>query len=657
MTQETMITIFTIALFILGAGAWMLWDRRRQRQWFLAKLRRMWGSVTDREYSTEELESISHYARRHRKDRFLIDDITWNDLSMDQMFVNMNTTVSSCGEDVLYAMLRLPEFDEEVLKERNRLIEYFRTHQKERENVQMLVREVRKISSMSLSDYIFVLKDVEQNRLIEYFRTHQKERENVQMLVREVRKISSMSLSDYIFVLKDVEQKGVVKYVLLACLTLAGIGAIFVQPLTGALLLLVILCFNGYIHMKDSKKIEPYLNCFLCILRLLKAADGFSKMKNPEIQEHLDRIEGVLHMKDSKKIEPYLNCFLCILRLLKAADGFSKMKNPEIQEHLDRIEGVRKKLQGFRRGAFLVTSANAMQDGLEAFVLSYLKIMFQVDIIKFYSMVKGVRGHEAEIDELFTAMGELDALIAVASFREYLPYYSIPELRKWEDRKEMEQISVEMTDLYHPLIPNPVANSIRIDGGILVTGSNASGKSTFLKTVALNAILSQTIYTCISHSYRGDYVKVMTSMALRDNLEGGESYYIVEIKSLQRILEECEKKQPVLCIVDEVLRGTNTIERIAASSRILKYLSQPYVLPLAATHDIELSYILEKQYENYHFEEEIKDHDVLFNYQLKEGRATTRNAIKLLEMIGYNQKIVSEAQEAARKFEQTGIWE
>jgi len=102
MTRETMITIFTIALFVFVAGAWMLWDRRRQKQWFLAKLRRMWGSVTDREYSSEELESISHYARRHQKDRFLIDDITWNDLSMDQIFVNMNTTVSSCGEDVLY---------------------------------------------------------------------------------------------------------------------------------------------------------------------------------------------------------------------------------------------------------------------------------------------------------------------------------------------------------------------------------------------------------------------------------------------------------------------------------------------------------------------------------------------------------------------------
>ena len=146
-------------------------------------------------------------------------------------------------------------------------------------------------------------------------------------------------------------------------------------------------------------------------------------------------------------------------------------------------------------------------------------------------------------------------------------------------------------------------------------------------------------------------------MALRDNLEGGESYYIVEIKSLQRILEECKKDQPVLCIVDEVLRGTNTIERIAASSRILKYLQRPEVLPLAATHDIELSYILEDCYTNYHFEEEIIDHDVLFNYQLKKGRATTRNAIRLLEMIGYDKKIVTEAQQAAQKFEKTGVWE
>ena len=181
----------------------------------------------------------------------------------------------------------------------------------------------------------------------------------------------------------------------------------------------------------------------------------------------------------------------------------------------------RKKFQGFRRGAFLVTSTNGMQDGLEAFVLSYLKIMFQVDMIKFYSMLKGVYGHEKDIDTLFTVMGELDALIAVASFREYLPYYSIPKLRENQERRSGEQVFVSMKDLYHPLIPNPVAKQHRDPGRD--SGDrfpNASGKSTFLKTIALNVILSQTIFTCISHTYEGDYLKVMTSMALRDNLEG-----------------------------------------------------------------------------------------------------------------------------------------
>ena len=113
----------------------------------------------------------------------------------------------------------------------------------------------------------------------------------------------------------------------------------------------------------------------------------------------------------------------------------------------------------------------------------------------------------------------------------------------------------------------------------------------------------------------------------------------------------------MLCIIDEVLRGTNTIERIAASSRILYNLAKPHVLPFAATHDIELSYILEGSYSNYHFSEEITDHEVVFNYLLKKGRATTRNAIRLLDMLGYDPELVRAAKAAATEFEQTGIWE
>ena len=201
-----------------------------------------------------------------------------------------------------------------------------------------------------------------------------------------------------------------------------------------------------------------------------------------------------------------------------------------------------------------------------------------------------------------------------------------------------------------------MANSIDASGGILVTGSNASGKSTFLKNVAMNAILAQTVYTCTATEYAAPFFKIQTSMALRDDLESKESYYIVEIKSLKRILEESKEEAPLLCIIDEVLRGTNTIERIAASSNILAHLKKPHVLPFAATHDIELSYMLEGAYTNYHFEEEFREDDVEFNYLLKKGRVTTRNAIRLLSMVGYDREIVEESEAAVADFETTGIW-
>lgn len=557
-----MITLLTAGGILILCAAMIIWDKIRQRKWFLRHLKQRWGTVPDREYTQEELESISHYAKRNEGEQFMIDDITWNDLQMDEIFIRINNTLSSCGEDVLYQILRQPQMDRNVLDERERLIAYFQTHEEER--IQVLTR------------------------------------------VNEVKKIWKMSIADYIDALKDVDRRGRGKYPLLAGLSAAAIVATLIRPIPCMFLLLLMLC-----------------------------------------------VSAVVHTRDSKRIEPYLNCFVCILRLLRAADQFEKLDNPVIQTYLDRIRAGRKKMKSFRRGAFLVASTNSVQDGLEAIVVSYLRIIFQVDFIKFYSMLKHVEGNEAIIEDMYQAIGELDALIAVASFRESLPYYSLPEFTETDNA---EGASLEVEELYHPLIADPVVNGIRMQRGVLITGSNASGKSTFLKTIAINTILAQTVHTCIAKQHRGSFLKVLTSMALRDNLAGGESYYMVEIRSLKRILEECEKPEPVLCIVDEVLRGTNTIERIAASSQILHSLAKPKVLAMAATHDIELSYILEKEYDNYHFEEEIQEKDVVFDYKLRTGRAMTRNAIRLLAMIGYDPKIIEAAQESAKQFEETGVW-
>lgn len=252
---------------------------------------------------------------------------------------------------------------------------------------------------------------------------------------------------------------------------------------------------------------------------------------------------------------------------------------------------------------------------------------------------------------IFKIVGFIDSMIAAASYREMLDYYSIPKLYQ-----DYTHPRLSVTKLYHPLIKDPVANSITEDSSTLLTGSNASGKSTFIKSLAINQILSQTIYTSLSRECEASYFTIYSSMALKDNILSNESYFIVEIKSLKRILDNARGKYPILCFVDEVLRGTNTLERIAASSRILASLANENALCFAATHDIELTYILEKQYSNYHFRERIEGKKVLFDYVLYKGRAVSKNAIKLLELLGYSQDIIADAMTAADEYMRTGEW-
>lgn len=558
MTEESgLMIIFFIVLF--AAAAYMFIQNNRARKRFLLRqIQKGWGTVPEREYSYEELESISQYAKRIRKDQFYIDDTTWNDLDMESIFLLMNNTMSSCGEDYLYASLRLPRFDGETLEERERLAEFFRTHETERVALQKIFAKIGKIKDISITEYIYRIS--------------------------------------------EVERKGRGKYILLALLSLSSIVTLFIQPLFGVVFFLTVTAVNVFIHMKDSAEIEPYFASLSCILRILYASDSLKKLRIPEIEGYLKRIEQ---------------------------DAVS-------------MKGIKKK-------ARMLTNKKGMEDFI-ALLASYVNSFFLLDFIQFYGALKEYDGHQKEVEDLIEQIGILDSAIAIASFREYLPLYTVPEFRTGHE------VTMEVSDLYHPLVSNPVANSISVSGGTLVTGSNASGKSTFLKNIAVNAILAQTVHTCVASAYQANMFKVMTSMALRDDLQGGESYYIVEIRSIKRILDEAKKGTPMLCIVDEVLRGTNTIERIAASSRILYALNQPHVLSFAATHDIELSYILEEVYTNFHFEEEICQDDVKFNYLLMPGRATSRNAIALLEMIGYDKSLIRDAREAAEDFETEGVW-
>lgn len=270
-----------------------------------------------------------------------------------------------------------------------------------------------------------------------------------------------------------------------------------------------------------------------------------------------------------------------------------------------------------------------------------------------YEFLKNRLGRcHGEIFRIHEALGETDAAIAAASFRAGLPVCALPEVDFAADAPFLDVAGV-----IHPLMPGAVDNDLPAARSVLLTGSNASGKSTFLKAVMLNAILAQTLCACTCRRYRAAAFRPMTSMALRDDLDAGESYYIVEIRSLGRILDAAGAEgRPVLAAVDEVLRGTNTVERIAASCEVLRAMASGGALCLAATHDLELCTLLAGVFDLYHFREQVTEGAITFDYRLRAGPATTRNAIRLLSLMGFDQAVVEAADDRAAAFLRTGTW-
>jgi len=170
-----------------------------------------------------------------------------------------------------------------------------------------------------------------------------------------------------------------------------------------------------------------------------------------------------------------------------------------------------------------------------------------------------------------------------------------------------------------------------------------SGKSTFLRTIGVNVLFAQTICTVLAEKYEGSYFHIVTSISPGDNILGGKSYYMGEAEAILRIINSCGQKISCLCIIDEIFRGTNPIERISASIEILKYLSEHNALVIVATHDLEITEMVTEFYECYYFTEDVDEVGLKFDYLIKKGVSPTRNAIKLLKFLGYPEEIVQNA--------------
>ena len=178
-----------------------------------------------------------------------------------------------------------------------------------------------------------------------------------------------------------------------------------------------------------------------------------------------------------------------------------------------------------------------------------------------------------------------------------------------------------------------------------------SGKTTFIRTVAVNSILAQTLNICFAKSYNAPFYKVFSSIRISDDLLDNTSYYLQEVLTIKELIDASTDKNPCLFILDEIFKGTNTIERISGGKAILSHLNRKQHTVLVSTHDIELTDLLQKEdYNLYHFSELIKDNELIFDHKIKKGKLKTRNAIKILDLYDYPKTIIKDAKEIEKNY-------
>ncbi|CAM2792484.1 MutS-related protein [Salinicoccus roseus] len=340
----------------------------------------------------------------------------------------------------------------------------------------------------------------------------------------------------------------------------------------------------------------------------------------------------------SRHEDEYSNLFYG-LNIINVA---SQLNNYLKKETEDQIE-IKGKVKNLQLVSALLINENTDQNNLFLQMLTGIKNAFVLDYHVYHYIIKVLNNNKDTYEKCWQFVAGIDLNYSVAMWRKTLPYYSIPSRKN--------KGNLKTTSVYHPLISEPVSNSIDLSHNILLTGSNASGKSTFMKSLALNVILSNGISTSTSKHFEYVPGKVFSSMDISDSISEGDSYFISEVKSLKRIIDTLEvSDHNIYCFIDEIFKGTNTKERLAAAEVLLRFLNaDDRVSMIAATHDIELTESLINDMIMYHFSEVLEDEDIFFDYKIKKGPAQTSNAIELLRLFNFPKEIYDESKEKLNK--------
>jgi DNA mismatch repair ATPase MutS len=353
-----------------------------------------------------------------------------------------------------------------------------------------------------------------------------------------------------------------------------------------------------------------------------------------------------IHYWNKRNLYDYLSTIPQLLKLNRVAKEFYnyeilKSINPDLSESIKIIDKVKNRMSFFN----LETK---FQGDLEAIFWGFMevfKILFLIEPLLLFGVLGKLDKKRKEIEELFIFVGEVDMLISIASLRKGLNNYCIPTILS-EPKKLIAK------NVYHPLIRDCVKNTIHVDNkSILLTGSNMSGKTSFIRTIGINVITGLSLNTCFAEQFSMTGMKIYSAIRISDDLMNDKSYYFEEVLTIKEMIDKSGNGQPNLFLLDEIFKGTNTIERISAGKAVLSGLVKYGNIVFVSTHDIELADLLKDEFELYHFSEKVNNKTVDFDYELKSGKLKNRNAIKILQINHYPDEIIQEAVELSKELD------
>lgn len=333
--------------------------------------------------------------------------------------------------------------------------------------------------------------------------------------------------------------------------------------------------------------------------------------------------------RQRKNLEAYQN----MLGLIEKAD-FTGAHLSDLVKNLGNS-----KVTSSQQAKKLITIAQWLdirENPLVHFVLNYLMLWDMQWLVPFQTWK---RESGKELRKWLQTIAQMEAWSSLAFIRFENPQWCFPEVM---DAGDASDKPFNAQELGHPLITSQyrVCNDFHLSGAgqsVILTGSNMTGKSTWLRTVGINLVLAYAGAPVCASGLRTELFRIHTSMRLKDDLDQGVSSFYAELLRLRGIMDAARQGLPVLYLIDEIFRGTNSVDRIAGAREVLLQLARLGAHGLVSTHDLELGLLAESHAElfrNSHFSEHFENGKIRFDFKLHEGISTTRNAIHLMQLAG-----------------------